>query len=783
MKKHRISAAILSSILTFSIIGTSYASAEISQQKELPKKQLIIENTKGDKGLITLPLLSDGVSEQTKNTILPESYDMRRQGLATPVKDQWDYGTCWSFAAMNSIESSIIKKQPQIDLSEWLMAYYLYCDEFGFSKNKDYGIFDQGAAYPTITAMLTSGIGAFEENLGDYNYGNLDILEDKSTADEVRKLRKYQVTDFELFPYWQYDEDTLPSQIHSIKNAVYSGHAMSVSYIDTDSCHDGINSSYYYTGGPYINEGWHAVSIVGWDDNFPAENFNTIAPMDGAWLCKNSWGSYWGDGGYFWISYADESITDFYYLDAAPVQQYQNISQHDEYGYSLLTLTGDFMETSAYVSNIFTADEDCALTDVMVNVLNSDESYEITVYTGLKDSTDPCSGTPGTKTTGTFENIGYHTVKLSEAPRIKKGEKYSVVVKLSGEEGYHMSCEGSYEYTAYYEDGSFKTFSNGMKEKCLKNFNEGCSFYSSDGQKWYDLYNYGAREYSIEDLALTEADLENFSSDSGLIPIDMKCIEYNTSVCVKSFTQPIDSVIFSDYENELPFGTEISLTAPGGGEIMYSVNGGDYKPYKGPVIFDRDMILSAYTKEGTVFSRSYSQRKASFSSLQYRDNSTNWNFDEMSPDGSEYNAYIMPDTESVEVQIISQGNIKIDGKSVASGEYFTVSTTNNIDSVSVEISESGSVTSEYTLTFTDLNRTIGDVNSDGKINLEDAAGALCIYAENATGTSEYSFSLQQTMNGDINGDGLNDLADATLILTYYARSAASIPVTWDELIG
>lgn len=58
---------------------------------------------------------------------------------------------------------------------------------------------------------------------------------------------------------------------------------------------------YAYTGGVYTHtsgapEGGHCVSCVGFDD------------AKRAWLCKNSWGTGWGEGGFFWIGYGQCGI-------------------------------------------------------------------------------------------------------------------------------------------------------------------------------------------------------------------------------------------------------------------------------------------------------------------------------------------------------------------------------------------------------------------------------------------------------------------------------------------
>ncbi len=53
---------------------------------------------------------------------------------------------------------------------------------------------------------------------------------------------------------------------------------------------------YKYQSGTF--EGGHCVCVIGYSD------------ILGGWLCKNSWGSYWGMGGYFWIGYGQCGIDD-----------------------------------------------------------------------------------------------------------------------------------------------------------------------------------------------------------------------------------------------------------------------------------------------------------------------------------------------------------------------------------------------------------------------------------------------------------------------------------------
>lgn len=65
-----------------------------------------------------------------KASSLPAAYDLRDYGYVTSVKDQGEFGTCWAFSAIASLESNAVKKGYEslstADFSELQLAYFMY---------------------------------------------------------------------------------------------------------------------------------------------------------------------------------------------------------------------------------------------------------------------------------------------------------------------------------------------------------------------------------------------------------------------------------------------------------------------------------------------------------------------------------------------------------------------------------------------------------------------------------------------------------------------------------
>ena len=205
----------------------------------------------------------------------------------------------------------------------------------------------------------------------------------------------------------------------------------------------------------------HEVLVVGWDDDYPAENFGLssagAAPaQNGAWLCRNSHGPAWAGGdGYFWVSYYDVSVSaptggsisgratvfefaspdnydNNYEYDGAAILGYVNDSV-DGKGVSTASAGAD---TRRWYANVFTARANNAprgtesLRAVSTYTYRANVSYTAQVYTDLADPADPASGTLAAEVSGTFAYAGYHTVALPEPVRLEEGEAYSVVFRV-----------------------------------------------------------------------------------------------------------------------------------------------------------------------------------------------------------------------------------------------------------------------------------------------------------------------------------------------------------------
>lgn len=363
-------------------------------------------------------LEKDGLTNQMRTAFLPTTYDLRTLNKLTPVKNQAPYGTCWAFAAMASIESYLMPEENR-DFSEKQLAYIAYSGDMdSFTRRKvepeQHEIFDQGGEMWKATALLARWSGPVDEK--DVPYGDETPFPKKPVQKHLRQaiyLPNRTIDTFEQF------------NPVNIKTALitYGALCLGMNYTDSPEDYNENESAYYFSGERGAN---HEVNVVGWDDSFAKEKFTTMPPGNGAWIVRNSWGTNYGEDGYFYISYYDKALDDGVALVVEDTKNYENIYQYDPLGWT--ASIGDGVEQAVF-ANVFTAKDDENLEAVSFYVPTTKTKYKIFVYTDCQDL--PESGTPsGSTLTGTINEPGYHTVDLEKSVALKKGQKFSVVVSV-----------------------------------------------------------------------------------------------------------------------------------------------------------------------------------------------------------------------------------------------------------------------------------------------------------------------------------------------------------------
>ncbi len=436
---------LISTILAFIFVLSSVVYAEQSlyeNEREYFMGRVAAEpvDKNGDPVVLSEPVMTNAIADY------PSYYSLADKGLSTSVKDQGYTNNCWSYAGVAAMESSllmqnIVSSPSAIDLSESQIAWSAYRSNDKDVNKGDGSNYDMpynyGADWQEFAAAVLSGSCELEENAPSYSY-------------EFAKMY-YGGSDLAKSGYYHLDSvESIPVNIDSIKEKLTSAGALYAGiYIDSGYFNEG-RTNYYYPDELYGN---HAVTIVGWDDNYSKENFSTVPEGDGAWIAKNSWGTEFGDDGYFMVSY-------YQYMDvvaafkADTIDSYDNAYMYDGAGYNRFVFYYVDETDFATYGNIFTAEDDETLTAVGIYALDNSLEYTIDIYKNPEGSPD--DGTKVYTQNGFTQYSGYYTIDMDSTITLEKGESFSVVVTQKGNPGniVHIPCEimsfdgVNYEYSA-----------------------------------------------------------------------------------------------------------------------------------------------------------------------------------------------------------------------------------------------------------------------------------------------------------------------------------------------
>lgn len=374
--------------------------------------------------------LEDGCQENHKEPVpvtLPGSYDLRTVRTLPRVPDQGNLSTCWAFASLTALSTTL----PE--------GTSLSADHMSLKNPAARGQ-KEGGDIIMSTAYLLAWLGPVSEARDPYGDG--------TSPDGLPRVCHVQSIKF------------LPKENpEAVKQAIITtGGVQSAIYFpenreeSEDKYYREETASYYYNGEKEPN---HGVVFIGWDDEYPRENFKeSLMPRsDGAWLCMNSWGESFGMDGCFYVSYEDSQlgIHNLSFSGVESVSNYDRIYQSDLSGWTGQLGCG---EEKAWFANVYQAKNDEIVEAVGFYATVPGVSYEVfaapfpnaeeTVRKANKTSETAGDGKAGPVlvstnqalsaanrrpvAAGTLTDAGYFTIPFERGYYVNAGERFAVLV-------------------------------------------------------------------------------------------------------------------------------------------------------------------------------------------------------------------------------------------------------------------------------------------------------------------------------------------------------------------
>ncbi|KAJ2952595.1 hypothetical protein O0L34_g6918 [Tuta absoluta] len=240
--------------------------------EEMKRHMGLRRRPEGVKGL-EFPYNSDKLNSQLET--LPKEYDLRLEGIISPVQEQDVCGSCWTFGTTSAIEGAIARKNggKLIRLSNQALVDCAWeFDAQGCQGGTDTAVYEWAKKYgmPKL-----ADYGSYAANEGYCKIANM--------------TKTYKIKDY---------VDVTPNSILALKVALIEQGPLSVS-IDATDAFKMYNGGVFYdmTCENHPHALNHEVTLIGYGDH----NGETF------WIIKNSWGPEWGIDGYMHIIARDNN--------------------------------------------------------------------------------------------------------------------------------------------------------------------------------------------------------------------------------------------------------------------------------------------------------------------------------------------------------------------------------------------------------------------------------------------------------------------------------------------
>ena len=235
---------------------------------------------------------------------LPEAYSLRDDYILL-AQHQDKNGYCWNFAATMAAATTLMRATNEYyDFSELWTGITCYTPKKTYSKLGAGGTFSY--QYKTMQKY-----GLMLEC--DLPYELSPIVSNENAADYYAYFSKYANDDLSSLLISDSDTSYSRSEVDEIKKHIYKNGSLYMAFSFSTGFIEDENGVFAKEPNQKKTTGSHAVSVIGWDDNYEKtyypEGSDTPVTYKGAWMILNSYTETNGNDGISMVFYEDTNVS------------------------------------------------------------------------------------------------------------------------------------------------------------------------------------------------------------------------------------------------------------------------------------------------------------------------------------------------------------------------------------------------------------------------------------------------------------------------------------------